>query len=114
MAEKIAVAIKTPHGLHLDIQSAAGVRERVTLKGFVHDGAVGGFGITENVEKAHFDQWMKENKDLAIVKKGLIFAHVQLKSVTDQAKEKVELKSGLERLDPSNPMLGIEPMKAVA
>jgi hypothetical protein len=34
---------------------------------------------------------------------------VQLKSVADQAKEKVELKSGLEALNPDAPMPGIAP-----
>lgn len=110
--ETVTVACKLPHGLHLDLQRPGKPKERVTIHGFTHPGAIAGFGITENVNKEFFDEWLRQNKDLEPVKQGLIFSHAQQKSVIDQAKDKAYLKSGLEALDPNKPSPGIEPMTA--
>lgn len=106
MAEMVAVGCKLPHGLHLDIEEAGKPKRRVTVKGNNSTLVIGGFGITEGVPKDHFDHWMRTHKDHPSVVKGLIFAHVQKNSVEAIAKEKAELRSGLEQIDQKDHLVG--------
>jgi len=106
----ITVGCKLPHGIHMDIHREGKPRTRFTLRGVNGARVIGGFGITENVPKEHFDEWMKIHKDHPSVKQGLIFAHVQTRSVEDMAIDRKELKSGLEGLNPNKPAPGIKPM----
>ena len=48
------------------------------------------------------------------MKAGLIFAHEQPKSVESIAKERQDVKSGLERLDPNKLPKRIQPYKEAA
>ena len=102
MAEMVTVGCKLPHGLHLDILDANKARTRFTVKGNNSSLVIGGFGITEGVPKEHFDAWMRQNKVHPSVVKGLIFAHAQKNSVEAMAREKAELRSGLEQIDPDD------------
>ena len=95
MAEMVTVGCKLPHGLHLDIHTAGKPKIRITLKGNNSSLVIGGYGITENVPKDHFDAWMKQNKSHPAIEKDLIFAHAQKSSVEAIALEKAELRSGL-------------------
>lgn len=60
---------------------------------------IGGYGLTHNVPKEAFEQWMRDNKDLDMVKNGLIFSHDSADRVADQAKDQKSLRSGLEPLN---------------
>lgn len=62
----------------------------------------GGFALTMGVPKDLWDQWYAANKNSALVKNGLIFAHSEMRSVEAQAKEKEGVRTGLERLDMDN------------
>ena len=74
---------------------------RVTLKGSNSSRVVGGFGITEQVPQAFFDEWSAKNKELPALQNGLIFAMGKFDSVADKAEEMSGMKNGLEALDPS-------------
>jgi len=127
-ATHITVACKLPHGLRLRLYKmepfaepvlGGGVREtkkavqvgnEVVLNGYrqLPFGQVpramiaSGFALTSNVPKDFFEEWLKQNKDSAVVKQGLIFAHVERESVEDQAKDHRKVRNGLEPLDPKN------------
>jgi len=60
---------------------------------------IGGYGLTNNVPKEAFEQWMRDNKDLTMVRNGLIFAHESPDRVADQAKDHRAVRSGLEALN---------------
>jgi hypothetical protein len=66
------------------------------------------------VPKDFWDEWVKKNKDLAFVREGLIFAQPNAASAEAVKREREDLKTKLEPLDPRNTALvpGIE--KAVA
>jgi hypothetical protein len=132
--DKVIVACKLPHGLLLRLfhfervyqpVMGGGTREVdearqhgvvVRLKGNTfpfgtvpQHRIIGGFGITEDVSKAFWDEWIAQNKEHPAVKNRLIFAMPQLDSVIDEAKQMESIKSGLEPLDPQNLPKGIEP-----
>ncbi len=59
-----------------------------------------GFALTPNIDKDFFDEWLKQNKDSAIVKNGLIFAYEKPDAVTAEAKDRAKTqRSGLEPLN---------------
>jgi hypothetical protein len=131
--ETVWVACKLPHGLILrlfhfeksyEAVMGGGVRETaiarqhgdtVRLNGNTFPFGTmprhrieGGFGITENVSKAFWDEWWSQNQELAAVKNRLIFAFPDVSSTTDEAKKMESVKSGLEPLDPQKlPRTGI-------
>ncbi|WP_233874057.1 hypothetical protein [Paraburkholderia adhaesiva] len=108
--DTVTVACRLPQGLHLDIIRHGEVRRRVTLNGANSPRAVAGFGITEHVPRAFFEQWLVEHQELPAVKHGLIFAHKQKASVEDQAGERGEVKSGLDPMDPKKPGRDLAPL----
>lgn len=103
MAGTVTVGCKLPHGIHLDIGD-----KRVTLNGAHSAAIIGGHGITENVDKDHFEAWMIMYKDHPAVKAGYIFAHDKANNTAAQAKERAKEKTGFEGLNPEKPMPGIE------
>jgi hypothetical protein len=60
---------------------------------------VGRYALTPNVNKDFFDEWLRQNADHEAVKAGLIFAHSSQSRVSDQAKERKDVMSGLEPLN---------------
>lgn len=106
MAGTVTVACKLPNGLHLD---HAG--KRVTLNGGHHKDAVAGHGLT-TVDKDFWDAWLKAHEWYHPVKQGHVFAHGQEASARDKAKERAEVKTGFEGINPQKPGPGIEPVKA--
>ena len=100
MAEFLTVACKLPHGIHMDLHFKDRPRERVTLKGNNSSRVIGGYGITENVPKEHFEQWMKMNRSHPAVTGGLIFSHGQTASAEAKAREQAEFRHGMERINP--------------
>lgn len=103
MSEVVTVGCKLPNGLVLDIDGYS-----VTLKGANASNVIGGYGLTENVDKAAFDKWLKTHSDQPYVKNELIFAQAKTNSAEAKAKENAKVKSGLEGLPQDNPAPGIE------
>ncbi len=103
MAATVTVGCKLPHGLHMDLGD-----KRVTINGTNSAAIIGGHGITEGVDADFFDAWMKKNKDLPFVQRGLIFASEKKADIKAQAVEKKDVKTGLERLDPKKAPKGIK------
>lgn len=136
--ETVTVACKLPNGLVLRLFRpkemsvpilGGGFRsetqfvdtgESLTLNGWAHRqnmapqvqiiGQNGGYALTHEVPKAFWDKWLEQNKDSDFVKNGIIFAHEKAGFVESQAKDKdhANLRSGFERLDPSQMPKGIE------
>ena len=63
----------------------------------------GGFALTHGVPKDIWDEWYAQNKDTAIVRKGVVFAAPGMQAATVEAKQARNVKSGLEPLDPDKP-----------
>jgi hypothetical protein len=63
----------------------------------------GGFGLTHGVPKDIWDEWYAQNKNTALVRKGIIFASPGMQAATIEAKQARAVKSGLEPLDPDRP-----------
>ncbi|MEK7888231.1 hypothetical protein AAB992_14020 [Burkholderia contaminans] len=108
--DMVTVACKLPQGLHLDIVKHGEVRRRVTLNGANSSHAVAGFGITERVPKAFFEQWLAEHQELPAIRNELIFALPRRADVEAMAAERVDMKSGLEPLDPKKPGKDLAPL----
>ena len=70
------------------------------------------YGTLASFDADFFDAWLAANKDLKLVRDGLIFAHPKAADATAQAKEFADLKSGLEPLDPDKPATGLERVSA--
>lgn len=132
--ETVTVACKLPHGLELrvfdmietqepmfgggykPVKVARERAERAIIKGnaFPQEKGpsgpiIGGFALTHGVPKDLWDLWIKQNARLVAVQKGLIFAHLKADNTEAEAREKEEIKSGLERLDPAKPGKDLEP-----
>lgn len=112
---KVAVACKLPHGLVLQVYQheppapAVPVGDAVTLLGANADGAVGGYGITENVDSAFYAAWMNQNKQFPAVRAGLIFAADTADKARAQAAEQARILSGFEGVNPEKPPGGVMP-----
>lgn len=66
-----------------------------------HQQISSGFAITHDIPKAFWDEWIAQNRDADYVRNGMIFAHAQIASTMAEAREKEDVKSNLERLDPN-------------
>lgn len=120
--QKVIVACKLPHGLRLrlfkmvegtenvsgnnvrTVKRAEQVGDDVVIKGCAvvvgkEKALTGGFALTPNVDKAFFDEWLKQNAQHDAVKNGLIFAAPTRDAVEGKAEEGAKLRSGLEPLD---------------
>ena len=131
--ETVTVACKLPHGLVLRVFDmvptpepllGGGVREsliaqelgeRYTVQGNSHAQNMapnapitGGYALTFGIPKAFWDRWLRENKDSDVVKNHLIFANEKSEHVQDEAEDKKDIKSGLERLNPNKLPKGLE------
>lgn len=127
--DKVTVGCKLPDGLRLrlfkmeetqepvmgggwrTVQRAVPFGPQVVLKGnaqplgiILRHMIIGGYGITENVDKDFIDEWFKQNADSDIVKNHLIVVQPRLDLARDQAKEQSKLESGFEPINP-----GIDP-----
>lgn len=103
MSEKIVVGCKLPNGLVVEMGGYA-----VTLNGSNSAIVVGGYGLTDGVDKDAFDKWLEVHKDQPYVKKDLVFAQSKASSAQAKAVENEEVKSGLEGLPQDKPAPGIE------
>ncbi len=133
MGDMVTVACKLPHGLELRLCKpeefqvpvpGGGMRKEkrfvpfgssVVIKGYVapfgmspNAPVVGGYALTSGVDSDFFSEWLKQNADHDAVRNGLIFAHVKEDHVTGEAKDKKDLKNGLEPIDPSSPQTKVK------
>lgn len=105
---EITVGCKLPSGIHMDLGG-----KRITLNGSNSALVVGGHGITQGVDKAHFDAWMALHRESPMVKNELIFSHDKVREVQAKAADNAEKRNGFEGLDPKKPAPGIEPVAVV-
>lgn len=96
----LTVGCKLPHGMHLDFLEPGRPLRRVTIKGTNSARVIGGYGITEDVPEAYFNEWMAKHQELPAVRNGLIFAMAKYESTVAKAKEMAKEKNGLEPLSP--------------
>jgi hypothetical protein len=115
-AKTVTVACKLPHGLELrlykvekDTPAQLLPGDPVVLAGTNADNAVGGYGLTENVDAAFFAAWMDQNQTFPAVRAGLIFADDSTAKVRDRAVEQARLESGFEGINPEAPRSGVLP-----
>jgi len=99
-AKLVTVGCKLPNGLHLDLKANDGANIRVTLKGANDSRIVGGFGLTENIAADFMERWLKKNAKHPAVVNGAIFIHSDTRSAESLAKERRELTTGLDPIDP--------------
>ncbi len=118
---KVTVACKLPNGLKLRLFEAQEIsepqrdgtsktiklwlptEETVTVNGnavpvgvTAEHPIVAGYGLTHGVDKEFFETWLAQNKDSVIVKRGLIFAYEKEDRVRGEAKDRKDVRSGLE------------------
>lgn len=104
--ETVIVGCKLPHGLHLSLHDKDGNETgRVTVVGAnaPADQRIGEVGITSGVPKEFWDEWVKRNKNAPAVSRGLVFAQAGGNNAVAEAKDKADLRSGFEALDPAKP-----------
>ncbi|EKY2017044.1 hypothetical protein QU220_004177 [Cronobacter sakazakii] len=103
MAETIVVGCKLPNGLVVEQEGYT-----VTLNGANSSNVVGGYGLTEGVDKDAFEKWLEVHKNQPYVKNELVFARAKANSAQSKATENASVKSGLEGLPQDKPAPGIE------
>jgi hypothetical protein len=96
----VIVGCKLPHGLIISARNSSGDVVSVTLKGANAARIIGGYGITEAVPKDLWDAWLKKNHKHAAVLNGSVFIHDDAKSAESIAKERRDVPSGFESIDP--------------
>ncbi|MCU5775118.1 hypothetical protein N5923_23330 [Erwiniaceae bacterium BAC15a-03b] len=111
MAEVVTVGCKLPNGLLIDVGG------KIThLQGANSSNVIGGYGLTESVDKEYFEAWLKEHADQPYVKNELVFAQAKTNSAQSKATENASVKTGLEGLPQDKPVEGVvkdeEAMKA--
>jgi glutamate synthase domain-containing protein 1 len=99
----VSVGCKIPNGIHMDFLTPGKPLRRVTLRGTNASRVIGGFGITENVPKEFFDEWMRLNAEHPAVVNGFIFSMNKTNDAEARATEMKAEKNGFEPLDPDKP-----------
>lgn len=118
MLDTVTVACKLPNGLHLENITPAGVKVRVTLMGarlpvdangreIQAFELAGSFGLTPNVPRDFWEQWVKENANYGPYKQGMIFAQDGRDNARAQARELEDVRTGLEPMPADKPAPGI-------
>lgn len=111
MAEVVTVGCKLPNGLLIDVDGKV-----VHLLGANSSNVIGGYGLTENVDKDYFEKWLKQHANQRYVKGEMVFAQSKTNSAQSKASENASVKTGLEGLPQDKPVEGVvkdeEAMKA--
>ncbi len=102
------VACKLPNGLTIKHKDVT-----VTLNGATHSSAVGGFGVTLDVDADWFKSWQEEAKDFPAVSNGSIFAFDRDTAAVRERRNDPTVRTGLEPLNPDAPAPGVEPTDAM-
>lgn len=116
-SDTVIVGCKLPHGLVLELGYTLGANggqvtygkdyKKIRVNGTNHGyqdrtkgHTAGEIALTPGVPKDFWDEWFKKNKDLAFVREGLIFAQPNAASADAVKREREDLKTKLEPLDP--------------
>ncbi len=99
MAETIVVGCKLPNGLIVEQDGYT-----VTLNGSNSANVIGGYGLTDGVDKDAFEKWLSVHKEQPYVVNELVFAQAKANSAQAKASENAKVKSGLEGLPQDKPM----------
>ena len=125
MAGSISIACKLPNGIVLRTGTftevpvsvlGGGVRmervwqadgQSITLKGNSrpfggeYQAPIdGGYALTHGVDLDLWTRWFEDNKDSPLVKNQMVFAHAKKDFVEGMAKDRSEIRSGMEPLQP--------------
>lgn len=63
---------------------------------------IGNYALTPNIPKEFWDEWCEQNRGHVALKNDMLFAHVEMASVTSKAVDMKNERSGLERINPDN------------
>lgn len=99
-AQFVTIGCKLPHGLIIEARGNDGEMVKHTLNGTNAARIVGGYGITENVPGDLWKAWLKKNAKFPAVVNGQVFQHTDLKSAESIARERKDIQTGLEPIDP--------------
>ena len=100
---KVTVGCKLPNGITIQVDGT-----KITLKGTNSSNVIGGYGLTEGVDKAFMDEWLKRNAGITMVQKKFVFIQKNEKDAKAQAKDNAENKTGMEPMNPDKPGKGLE------
>ena len=94
---KVIVSRKTPNGFLMEVN-----KQTVVINGYNSDDSLiivkdKTVGITYDVDEAFFDKWVEQNKTHPLYTGGFVFKTKDERSARSQAKEKANLKTGLEQ-----------------
>lgn len=97
MTETVTVALVMPNGYMAEVGD-----KKIKFNGYNESLIVGAtHGITEDVPKDFWEQWLKENQWQDLVRNKFIFAHEKQKEVKAEIKDNLGRKAGTEQLDPT-------------
>lgn len=100
--ETVTVGCKLPHGLVLELD-----KQSVVLNGANSSTIIGGYGLTEGVDKAFFDAWMEKNEHLPFVRNQTVFAQAKTEDARASALEKAGEKTGFEGMSDADMPAGV-------
>lgn len=86
----IVIGCKLPNGHVLEVNKV-----RVVLQGSRTSGIAGGYGLTV-VDQSFWAEWVKQYKNLPVVKNGIIFAQDKEINAKAQAADTKTITTGLE------------------
>lgn len=102
---KVVIGCKLPHGLIIHVGDA-----RHTLIGANTSDLINGFGITRDVPKDLWDEWLRLHPKYEPIKQGLIFVIAkgnEEKEVFAATADRKSAPTGLEPIDPEKPGNGV-------
>lgn len=104
----LVIGCKYPNGLILELgHPHDDSYQKVILNGANHPRAHCGTGITENVPKEFFTEWLKRHKNMKrVFDEGVMFVADDLATAIAKASDRGSVKSGFEGIDPSKDVLG--------
>lgn len=100
---KVTVGCKLPTGITIKVDAVS-----VILNGTNSSNVIGGYGLTQNVDKTFMEEWLERNKGIAMVRKGFVFIQKNEKEAVAKAKDNAENDNGMEAMDPEKPGKGLE------
>lgn len=91
---------------------------RIAVKGPAHRLEVApnapissGYALTYGVDADLWAKWYEQNKESPLVRNGVVFAHEKQGNVEAETREKRDVKTGFEPVEPKAPSNGVEAKK---